>query len=101
MRDVVTEKVFRQVVRSKTQDAAREQVVVGPPGVAAAAGTHHHVQASPSSNWIINHNLGRKPAVELFLTGDLDSPVWTDIEYPDELTVVIQFPDPATGHAYM
>lgn len=96
------EKVFRAVVVSKTTGASRETVVTGPVGPAAAAsGTYHFVQASPASSWPVQHNLNRKPEVVLFLDSDPDTPVWTDIEYTDNNNLIIQLPDPATGHAYM
>lgn len=102
MRDIVVEKVFRQPVRSKGQDVSRETVVTGPPGApSAASGTFHYTQSSPASVWSVQHNLNRKPDVTLFLDSDPDTPVWTDIEYPDDNNLVIILPDPATGQAYM
>lgn len=71
----------------------------GDPG--SAAGTHHHIQSSPSADWVINHGLGRKPPLELFLDDAPAVPVWTDLEYPDDNTTLVHLPIPATGHAYM
>ena len=41
--------------------------VQGPPG--AAQTTYEHTQAVPATEWIINHNFGRKVDVELFTVG--------------------------------
>jgi hypothetical protein len=38
----------------------------GPPGTVAA---YTHVQSSPASTWVINHNLGYKPDVTLYTSG--------------------------------
>ena len=39
----------------------------GPAGVSGA--TYQHNQPSPSDNWIINHNLGYRPAVAAYSVG--------------------------------
>jgi hypothetical protein len=38
-------------------------------GAASAGATYIHTQASPSSEWIINHNLGFRPDVTVLDTG--------------------------------
>lgn len=42
----------------------------GPPGPAGPASAfYQHTQASPATVWVINHNLGFRPAVELLDAG--------------------------------
>lgn len=39
----------------------------GPPGT--AGGGFVHTQATPATPWIVNHNLGYRPAVEVYDSG--------------------------------
>lgn len=43
----------------------------GPRGAPGAVPTYTHVQSSPLALWVINHNLGFRPAIELFEVGGL------------------------------
>lgn len=38
----------------------------------AALGGYLHTQSTPSSNWIINHNLGYNPIVQVFNSGSME-----------------------------
>ena len=51
------------------------------------------IQTTPASTWIVNHNLGRLPLVNVFID---DAQVDTDIIVTDyQITVV--FPNPLSG----
>lgn len=69
----------------------------GPPG-ASVPPLH---QTAPAATWTITHNLGFKPGVQLFTDDDGDQQVYTDVSYPDDNTVVIEWPSPTTGWAYV
>lgn len=43
--------------------------IQGPPG--ASGGVYLHEQASASDLWVMNHNLGHRPIIELFTIGGL------------------------------
>lgn len=75
----------------------------GPQGAAGAAGgvPYKHTQTTPASTWTVIHNLGRKSPVTVFITPNLTEPVFTDITYPDLNTVVIAWPSPQSGEAYI
>lgn len=72
----------------------------GPKGDQGAPGSSFsYRQDTPAATWTVQHNLGRKPAVVLFLDEDPNTPVYTDITYPDLNTVVVEWPSPETGWA--
>lgn len=57
------------------------------------------VQAVPSADWIITHNLGRHPAVAVVTTsGDL---VDCAVAYPSDQQVVLTFFGGFAGTAYL
>lgn len=41
----------------------------GPAGPAGAAEAHIHTQASAAAEWIVNHNFGARPLVQVFSAG--------------------------------
>lgn len=58
-----------------------------------------HDQPTPSTTWIINHNLNKKPSVRLEdLTG---ADIMGEIDYTNDNTVRIQFAIPVAGTAYL
>lgn len=69
----------------------------GPPGATGPAGNggFTHVQSAPAATWTIVNTLGRYPAAVLVVVGD--QMVLTDVEFPDEDTIVITFATPQTG----
>lgn len=70
--------------------------VRGPPG---PPGTSYvHEQTAPSASWLVQHNLQRYPAVVLLVSGEY---VTTDITYLDENALVLTFPQPVAGFAYL
>lgn len=47
--------------------------IQGPPGIdGVTAASYVHTQATPSTTWTINHNLGFRPAVELYTVGGVE-----------------------------
>lgn len=75
----------------------------GPQGPAGADGTgdltYTHSQGTASTVWTIDHNLGKRPSVDL-----VDS-AWTKmyagVEYPTLDRVVVTFAVPVAGYAYL
>lgn len=54
-----------------------------------------HVQATPASTWSVTHTLGRYPlSCEIVIA---DQVVFSDVEYPDQFTVVVTFAVPQAG----
>lgn len=60
---------------------------------------HHQTQAA--AQWQVQHNRGVKPTVTLFTDDDGDQSVYTDVHYPDDTQVLIDWPAPTTGWAYI
>lgn len=58
---------------------------------------YYHVQAAPSAVWVVNHNLGRRPAV--IVIDSADTVVYGDVEYTSLDTVTITFSAPFSGSA--
>lgn len=67
-----------------------------------AGGTMEFTQADPASTWTIVHTLGGRPDVRLFETADPNSEVFTDLVYlNDGATIVVTWPEPTSGWAYI
>jgi hypothetical protein len=70
----------------------------GPPGPPGAAGSgYNHTQASPSSTWVVNHNLGFRPDVSVTSLGGLE--VEAEVSHMDDTTCTISFSLPFAGRA--
>lgn len=67
---------------------------VGPPGRGAG---YDYVQSSPSDNWVINHNLGYKPTVQVFTVGGLE--IIGEIQHVSNNQVTVTFNTPLAGSA--
>lgn len=65
---------------------------VGPPGVPFV-----FIQPTPSATWVINHDLGHIPSVELFDPDD--SEIDAEIGHPTENQTVVHFSIPIAGSA--
>lgn len=64
-----------------------------------AAQSYIHLQNSPSSTWVVNHNLSYYPAVSVVsLTGDV---VHGDVNYSGQQQVTITFSAPFAGRVYL
>lgn len=66
-----------------------------------ASGGYVHPQTTPAATWTVAHGLGTCPPVVLFTSDAPTVPQWTDVTYPDENTIVIEWPVPETGVAYI
>ncbi len=76
--------------------------VAGPPGAAGSAGGRYlHTQTAVAATWTVTHNLGGYPLATVLLAGDPGRPVATDTDYPDANTLVLTFPSPVSGRAYL
>lgn len=69
----------------------------GPPGPAGPAGSGNSVrvnQTSPSASWVIPHELGKSPIVQVFTTAgeQIDADV-----YASDTQVSVMFAQPTTG----
>lgn len=58
-----------------------------------------HNQNSPSSLWIINHNLFKYPSVTI--VNELNEEVYGNIEYLSINSIKITFGNPETGKAFI
>ena len=58
-------------------------------------------QSEPAAQWIWQHNLGGYPPITLFSDDDPQVPCFTDLTYTDPNTVLIDWPEPTTGWAYI
>ncbi len=77
---------------------------IGPPGpegpqgpVGPMGGYYEHVQASASSEWIVNHNLGYNPVIEVLSPGGLT--VVVEIQHMTTNQARVYFLTPQTGKA--
>lgn len=71
--------------------------VVGPQGPPGVAGGFEYTRSVAASNWIIDHNLGRKVHVSIF--ADDASLVYADVVHGSINQTTISFPVPTTGSA--
>jgi hypothetical protein len=71
----------------------------GPPGPAGTADLHYsHLQASAAATWVVTHNLGKYPSVQVFdSAGDEVEGLVTQVS-PNQLT--INFSAAFSGVAY-
>lgn len=70
----------------------------GPAGGGSSEYVHHQVVAA--STWTVLHDLSTKPDLVLILDEDPGVRVYTDVNYPDDSTAVVEWPTPVTGYAY-
>jgi hypothetical protein len=71
----------------------------GPPGPPGVVVSYH--QATPAATWSITHGLGGRPDTVLILDESPAERVYTDVTYPDDQTVVIEWPTAVSGWAYI
>lgn len=60
-----------------------------------------HPQPTPSATWTIVHNLGVSKVPTVVLDSSPTSPVFTNVEFPDLNTTVLEFPSAESGWAYI
>lgn len=75
--------------------------VPGPPGPPGPAGgePYTHNQLEPADTWVITHNLGRFPVIEI--VDSANSVVEGDVFYQDNNTIIVSFGSALGGKAYM
>jgi hypothetical protein len=75
----------------------------GPQGVAGPSGpgatTYTHQQTSPSAIWVITHNLGRHPAVDI--VDSSGNVVIGEIRYNSDNQITVTFIAAFSGKAYL
>lgn len=72
--------------------------IQGPPGPPGASGAGFvHTQGSAATEWIVNHNLGFKPSVEIFDAGGRE--VEADVLHMSDNQVRIYFTSAVAGTA--
>jgi hypothetical protein len=78
------------------EDGGVEVVEVIHPGPQGPAGgvSYIYQQATPSSSWVINHNLGYRPAVELLDTGSQE--IDAEVAHPSVNQTIVTL-NPATA----
>jgi hypothetical protein len=70
-------------------------------GLQGTSGDKHfqHIQSTPSAEWSITHNLGKRPAVTVVDSGGSE---WiTNVEHLSENALVIRFSAAFSGNAYL
>lgn len=73
-------------------------VVVGP---APSAPVVAHHQIVPAATWTVLHDLEGKPDINLFEDSEPLVPVFTDVSHPEPGVIVVEWPEPTTGWAYV
>lgn len=58
-------------------------------------------QSVPAAQWTIPHDRDTKPDVVLLTDDDGTERVFTDVDYPDNATVIVTWPAPTSGWAYI
>jgi len=92
----VAVRVTQPETMSVTTAAAGPQGPPGPRGPVGSGSVGVFTQSSPAATWILVHNLGRPPLVELFVAG---AQVMADVIVSDANTTTIVFATPQTGQA--
>ena len=72
------------------------QVGQGPAGVSGASAPPF-VFNTPQTNWVINHNLGRRPLVGVFSVGGVE--MWAEIVQVSLNQLIVYFDSPTAGYA--
>ena len=68
--------------------------------LAAIATSFEHHQSTPSTTWVVTHNLKRKPIVDVYIyVAGEQTRVLPSITYDDLSTCTISFTDPQSGFA--
>lgn len=74
--EIVHETTVIEIAQETTVIELAEPGVQGPPGPPGPAGgeAFQHTQGAPAAEWILNHNLGRRPNVATYTPG------WVEFE---------------------
>ena len=62
-----------------------------------------HVQSTPLATWVVQHNFGRMPAVDVYMEVDgvLSKVLPAEVKRVDDNTVSIEFGEPVIGQAIL
>ena len=62
-----------------------------------------HVQETPLETWVVNHNFGRLPAVDVYMmvNGSMSKVIPSEVKRVDDNTVAIEFGEPVVGEAVL
>lgn len=82
-----------QVVGGRLLDGSGN--VIDPNGIGL---TYRHTQNSLSTTWVVNHNLGRIPAITI--TDSADSVLYADIHHNSPSQATITFSQSTSGNAW-
>lgn len=89
------------VVVDESTDVATVSLITpgpqGPPGANGANAVYIHNQVTPSATWIISHNMGFKPSVELLNSGSQE--IEGDVIHTSQNVTVAYFNTPISGFA--
>lgn len=85
------------VVETTTSLSVTAPGPAGPPGPTGGFTSHFHTQSSPSSAWVVNHNLGRRCHVTVYVPDGRE--VEADVVHNSNNQVAITFASPVTGTA--
>lgn len=93
-----------QLIPVPEDDPGETPIIRGPKGDPGLPGVPGGTviewdQTTPAATWSIPHTHGPAPKVVLVMDGD-DGPSWTDTSFQTGL-VILEFPDPQTGKAYI
>lgn len=80
----------------RTPEGQAVAAIVGPPG--SPGKSFQHVQASPSAEWIVNHNLGVRPSVTVLSPGGVEVSASVIHASPNQLRV--SFAQPQSGSVH-
>lgn len=93
----VTDQAQVVVVEAVTTISVTAAGPQGPPGPTGGFTFHFHTQSSPSSAWVITHNLGRRAHVTVYVPDGTE--VEADVVHNNDNQVAITFATPQTGTA--
>ena len=79
-------------------NALRAQIAALPGG--GGVTNYTHTQLAAAASWTVQHNLGRIRWPVVILDGET-APIIPDALFPDLNTIVLIFPGPAAGKAYV
>lgn len=82
-------------------DTNHTMTVVVYPTEVGSSSEYVHTQAVAAGSWNITHNLGKFPSVVLVLNSAPDESVVTDVHYTSEDTLIVEWPSPESGKAYL
>lgn len=64
---------------------------------------HEHVQSAESIEWVINHQMGRYPVINVYVTSDATTKIVfpSNVEVIDDMTCKLSFSIPRSGIAIL